>query len=197
MAKKGRAAAQLLAELGASPEYRARQIERERLSNKQLAEWQRAEVPLVQALESTGVRVSTVWDLVNRSDRYPEAVSILLDHVARPYPERVREGIARALAVRESSSEWPHLRALFEGEPAGNVKWALGCALAASADPDHLPQIVEIIKDTRHGYARVALLDAVAQIGTTEAKAYLKTLRSDPELRRAIRLTLKRHHIKV
>jgi hypothetical protein len=94
--RKGKTAAELMAELKADPEFVARQREQEQTRLRKEAEFQKAEAPLVNALKEVGVSVESVWDLVNTAAPYPKAVPSLLEHLQRPYPERVREGIARA-----------------------------------------------------------------------------------------------------
>ena len=54
--------------------------------------------PLVEALAQCGCVVKSVWDLVSSKAPYPAAIPVLLEHLSKPYPDRVREGIARALA---------------------------------------------------------------------------------------------------
>lgn len=106
---------EFLAELHADPEWTARQQERDRRLQEQAAAYRKAEAPLVEGLNrARGVAVQSVWDLVNTKAPYPAAVSILLEHLMRPYPERVREGIARALAVPEAGIGWAILLRHFE-----------------------------------------------------------------------------------
>jgi hypothetical protein len=58
--------------------------------------------PLRRDLSAVGLDVSSVWDLVNMSAPYPQAVSVLLRHLATARHQVVREGLARALTVREA-----------------------------------------------------------------------------------------------
>src|SRR5690606_18879545 len=127
--RKGKTAAELMAELNADPSFVVGQREQEQARLKMEAEFRRAEAPLIDALKKVGVHVQSVWDLVNTANPYPKAVPILIEHLQRPYPERVREGIARALAVPDAVKEWDTLRRLFETEADATttgVKWALG-----------------------------------------------------------------------
>lgn len=102
--KKKVTAAELMARLSTDPEFveRERQQEEDRL--KREAEFSVAEAPLVDELRAAGFKVQSAWDLVNTPGSYPKAVPILLAHLPRPYPAAVREGIARALAVRETKA---------------------------------------------------------------------------------------------
>jgi hypothetical protein len=80
----------------------------ENLRRREL-EYRIAEAPLVEELNGLGVHVSSVWDLVNTAKPYPEAIPLLLDHLCRAYPDRILEGIARALAVPDASGRMSRL----------------------------------------------------------------------------------------
>src|SRR5690606_10670983 len=127
----------------------------------------------------------SVWDLVNTANPYPKAVPILIEHLQRPYPERVREGIARALAVPDAVKEWDTLRRLFETEADATttgVKWALGCALAAAATDGVIGDVIHLLRDRRHGGNRTALISALARSADPRARRALMEAGADPEL---------------
>src|SRR6185437_4141106 len=137
------------------------------------------------ALHAAGSQVSSVWDLVNTSNPYPELVPLLLDHLDRPYSDEVREGIARALAVREARIGWDKLVNLYLSEPAGgasHVKWALHLAIATAADVSVLDTLINLVVDRRHGRDRAFFVDALTRIKDPRATAALAELRNDPDL---------------
>ncbi len=72
------------------------------------------EEQIVGELKGVGCNVSSVWDLVNTSAKYPEAIPVLLRHLMMPYSDRTREGIARSLAVVDPlvRDAWPLLMAV-------------------------------------------------------------------------------------
>ncbi len=118
MKKKNITAAELMAELNADPEFVAMRARKEEEILKREAEYRRAEAPLVNELRAAGFQVQSAWDLVNTPGSYPKAVPILLAHLPLPYPAAVREGIARALAVREAKVPgWDVLTRLYVDEP--------------------------------------------------------------------------------
>src|SRR3712207_4152728 len=92
-------AAELMTELESDPDYVARRRRRDRELQQRTATLREAEAPLVGDLHRAGFDVASAWDLANTSTPYPEALPVLVEHLQRPYPDRVREGIARALAV--------------------------------------------------------------------------------------------------
>lgn len=164
-------------------------------TQRKAVEWARAEVPLVEELRNAGARVSSVWDLVNTKDRYPQLVPILFAHLDRPYPQKVREGIARALAVPESRYRWDELvnRYLAETDTTPNgMKWALHLAVAAAADVSVLDTLIKLACDRRHGRNRALFIDALARINDPRAKAALAELANDPDLTDDVRRLKKR-----
>ena len=63
------------------------------------AEMHQEQRALVADLQTVGIHVKSVWDLVNwRGAPYPEAVPVLLNHLPLLYSDRLGEGIARAIA---------------------------------------------------------------------------------------------------
>lgn len=164
-------------------------------TQRKAAQWARAEVPLVQELRDAGAQVSSVWDLVNTKERYPQLVPILFAHLDRPYPQKVREGIARSLAVPESRSRWDELvnRYLSETDTTTNgMKWALHLAVAAAADVSVLDTLIRLACDRRHGRNRALFIDALARINDPRAKAALAELADDPDLADDVRRVTKR-----
>lgn len=192
--RKGKTAAELMAELNADPSFVVGQREQEQARLKMEAEFRRAEAPLIDALKKVGVHVQSVWDLVNTANPYPKAVPILIEHLQRPYPERVREGIARALAVPDAVKEWDTLRRLFETEADATttgVKWALGCALAAAATDGVIGDVIHLLRDRRHGGNRTALISALARSADPRARRALMEAGADPELATEVQRALK------
>jgi hypothetical protein len=79
---------------------------REDVRQREVEEFERAEAPLVQALRAAGADGSSVWDFVNAKARYPQLIPTLFAQLDGPHPEKVGEGIAKAVAVPESRPWW-------------------------------------------------------------------------------------------
>jgi hypothetical protein len=60
-------------------------------------------------LRQVGLNVESVWDLVNLPPTCREAIPVLLKHLVLPYHDITRQGIARALAIKDERSAWPVL----------------------------------------------------------------------------------------
>ena len=57
---------------------------------------------VAEALRAVGVQVRSVYDLVNTKESYPEAIPVLLELLPRVRNDRIKEGVVRALTVREA-----------------------------------------------------------------------------------------------
>ena len=178
-------AAELIAQLKRDPEHVAQTAQQEQERQERAREWREAEVPLVEELRMAGVEVSSAWDLVNMTEPYPRAVPILLRHLTRDYPDRVREGIARALAVPEARSGWRTLLAEFERSEdatALGAKWGIACALSVAGDDSVIEDAIRLVKDRKHGRNRVPILDVLARSSLREARDALQKLTADSEI---------------
>lgn len=186
-------AEELIAELKSDPVWLAAREEEERERRRKQAEWRQAEAPLVDELREAGFQVDSAWDLVNTSTPYPEALPILLEHLERRYPDRVREGIARALAVRDAKFGWETLTRLYRQEEAGtDAKDGLAVAIAAAADDDAIGELIALAQETTHGKSRILLLSALARSQDPRARSALRELEADAELATEVRRILRR-----
>ena len=108
---------------------------------------------------------------------------ILLDHLARPYPDRVRDGIARVFETRDAAFAWDDVRRFYEAEPAGTeTKDGLAAALNVMCDPSRLEELLALARDPAHGDSRILLIDALRRYRQPAAKAALREFASDPVL---------------
>lgn len=145
------------------------------------------EAQLVADLAEVGVVVSSVWDLVNTRQPYPEAIPVLLDHLKiSTYRSEIRDGIARALTVKhpETKAALPELLAAFRRDPEimlNGAKWALGNAICVLFDDRHVEEVAELARDPAHGPARGMLLRALAKSNSESARTTREALRDDPD----------------
>jgi hypothetical protein len=163
------------------------------------ARCQAEEAPILADLAAVGWNIRSVWRLVDGSAR-GDAIPVLLKHLLLPYSDRIREGIARALAVRQARYAWPTLVEEYRKAPIGRgirgpgeteefrltTKDGLACAVAAAATEDVMDDLVVLAKDRTLGQSRVLLLSALKKSKAKIAKEALKELASDPDLTREI-----------
>lgn len=186
-------AAELMAKLAADPEFVAARERQDAEIAAREAELRIAEAPLAEALRAVGLQVESAWDLVNTAEPYPEALPILIEHLRRPYPDAVREGIARALGVPDASFAWDELVEHYRREKSGRVKDGLAAALSgiAAADERFLDKVIELAEERENGPSRVLLL-YVFRKPRPNAKEVLTRFREDPELRKEATYLLRR-----
>lgn len=184
--KRCTTAGEFIQELESDPDFMRARSERERKFAELEAQSRASQKSLLADLASAGVNVKTVWDLVNTSSDYSFAIPILLKHLQdRSYPDGVREGIARALAVRATQKlGWRILVEEFcETDPSNKrVKDGLAVALAVSADRNVLSELIELAKDKRHGSSRILLLIGIRRSRSVEAQEAIEQLADDPQL---------------
>jgi hypothetical protein len=187
-------AEELLREFEADPEFTRVQAGQDAARRDAERTLRAAEAPLVDDLARAGFAVDSAWDLVNTSDPYPEALPILLRHLQLPYPDRVREGIARALAVRgDAAFAWDTLVDLYRDEPAGtDAKDGLAVALAAGGSTAVLDDLIELLADPRHGQSRILLIKGISRSRSDKARKTLARLVHDPVVGTEVQRLLKR-----
>ena len=183
-------AGELLRQLEEDPEYVLQKAERDKELQEREAQSRAAQKPLLEDLAKVGVDVTSVWDLVNTSSPYPSALPVLLDHLQKPYPDGVREGIARALAVRATRPiGWQILMDEYLKTDVSNqrVKDGLAVALAGASDETTLTDLIELAKDKSHGSSRVLLLLGLKRVTQPGAKQAIVGLANDPQLAKEIK----------
>lgn len=176
--------------------------EREQERVKRSARLRLEQAPILAELRKVGWNVESVWDLVNTSTRYSEVIPILLKHLVLPYSDRTKEGIARSLAVPEPEvrKAWPTLVEEYKKAPMGtgivapgdtkeyrlSVKDGLACSLTVAVTDETMEELINIVKDRRHGKYRVLLLSALRKSKLPIAKQSIAELASDPDLEKEI-----------
>lgn len=167
--KRGMTAKEQQEILDRDPEYQAMLAEKSRRRAELEAIIERDEEPLVSALTAAGwpagVRQCggwrSVWDLVNSAQPYEHLLPVLAEHVTRPYHKRTREGIARALAVREAKGTGIPRTLLDElrketdpNEGPNSYRWALINTLVLIGDSTLAADVQRLLEDPRYESVR-------------------------------------------
>ncbi|MGV8857603.1 hypothetical protein [Rhodoglobus sp.] len=154
---------------------------RESAREAHAAEWRNAERPIVKALHSAGVEVDSVWDLINTSTPYPRALPVLIEHLERgKYPDRVNEGLARALAVKPSVQYWERLVTLYKMANESDERDGLAAALAACATKEQIDSLIELITSPSSGKNRVLFVKPILALAGARGEVLIDSLKSDP-----------------
>jgi hypothetical protein len=193
--RRSTTAAEAAALLEMDPEFQRRRADREAVLAERGKILSDAEKPIVADLRNAGCEVTSVWDLVNTSVPYPQALPILFAHLERGgYPDRVMESLGRALAVRPASIYWQRFRELHQRALGEDENDGLAVAMAASATAEHLAAMVDIVGDPSWGEDRIYLLRAILRVGGLQGREFVEALTSDEVLgKEASALTKKKH----
>lgn len=193
--KKVVTAAELMARLNADPAYVARKKAQDEEFQRMAQEDARAEAPLVRELRSVGLKVDSVWDFVNGKvgvEPHARALPILLNHLEHPYPDAIREGIARAVAIPAAKFAWPVLVRLFREATERRSKDGLAVAISNIADDEVLDELVDLAGDAKQGESRILLLNGLERSNRSDARKALMNLGADPELHKEVQRILRR-----
>jgi hypothetical protein len=171
---KSISASELMSRLQSDPDWVRENAERE-ARHKAAVEQRREEMrpeqtPLLADLAAVGIKVDSVWELVNVKWPYPTAIPVLAAHLQRVRHPVLREGIGRALTVQEARgvaarvilselqrplSESPH-----------SVRWVLANALTLAGDDSIVDEIKALVADDRYADVRERLTTAVEKISS-------------------------------
>lgn len=194
--KKRISAEELLSELGRDAQFLSEKRERDASRKFLEEELSLAESRLVDELRSLGFDVSSVWDLVNSGGGYGSALDVLLMHAAFDYPDRIREGILRALAIPAAVVRWSELLAFYEHDVLRlppDLNYLPGLVLAEAANDDVIDDVIRLIKEESGGDRRLPLIGALQRSKNPKARMLLNELRDDPlfkmELKKIRRLS--------
>jgi HEAT repeat protein len=161
--------------------------------------------PIIRDLANAGFAMRSVYDLVNTNTKYEAAIPILLKHLSRDYPNRLREGIARSLGRRWARDlAWrPVLDAYLQepnkdrsappgeiGAPSG-PKDGLAVALSCMARPEDRDQLIGLISDPKNGPSRIFFVANLSRSKSPQAFESLVRLSQDPELKIEIAFRLR------
>lgn len=167
--------------LAADPAYRKMRQEKDDQLKQKAAILKNDASPLLNDLRSAGWPVESLWDLVNTSEDYAEAIPILINHLDFPYLDRNREAIARALAVPAAAYAWPILKDKYQSAHQGSgFKEGLACALSETASESVRDDLISLIMDPSHGESRLFLLSGLRKLRSSAARSAVIRLAQDP-----------------
>lgn len=138
------------------------------------------EKDLVDDLRSVGLDVFTIDQLLNTSDSYPEAISVLIKHLKLNNDRNILMAIIRSLTVKEAKGVAfePIYEMYIKDDDTGlhGAKFAMANALQYLAEKKDLSRIIELALDKKNGPTRVAFVDKIASSATKENVSYIKSV---------------------
>jgi HEAT repeat protein len=180
LANRGRRkASAVMDDLLKDPDYIAKLAGIKKEQRENIREFNEAAKPLLEALATAGF--PHVEEL-RRWREYRGAVPILVEWLPKINNYRVKESIVRALTVKWAKpSATPVLISEFRDaeETADSYKWAIGNALETIDDRGAAGELIELLRDKRHGSTRQMLAIALGRTGDLRAFDVLIDLLDD------------------
>ncbi len=116
-----------------------------------------------------------------------------LDHLEHgAYPERVMEGLGRALAVKPSVAWWEQLKALYLAARGPGEEDGTAVALAACATKAQLGDLIQFLSLESRGMSRIYFLRPIKRLGGEDGRRVLESLAEDPTFGKEATALLKR-----
>lgn len=140
---------------------------------------------LIVELNNKGLPYKDVYDMVNTKNAYPEAIDVLVRHLSKQYHIKNKEGIIRALTVREAKNKAnDSLFEEFDKTPKEqhHLRWSIGNAINVVAVPADFNKIVSIVCDKSNGIARQMFVLALGKFKNKHSENILLQLIDDNEL---------------
>lgn len=158
MTKRPKTAGELMKHLESDSVFRAERAAREAKLAELEARCAADERDLVSEIRAHGYDIDSVWDLVDNAPHpvlerrfigsYQAAYSTLVAHLRLPHHRRVREGVIRALTVKDGDRAVEGaLLDEFQTETDPELKWVLANALR-TAMPYHQRRKYPEIRET-------------------------------------------------
>jgi hypothetical protein len=182
-----------MAQLAKDEEYQAKAAALEAEMQVRRQELHAAEQPIVLDLKAVGIEVQSVWDLVNSSDPYPDALPVLMNHLELGgYPARVMESLGRALAVKPSVKFWERLKSRWLAARNAGEEDGAAVALAACATKAQVDELIEFLGVAERGDSRIYFIRPLLKVGGARGRAVVESLREDSTFGKEASALLKR-----
>lgn len=137
-------------------------------------------------LKGLGLEVCSIWDLVNMKGPYPEGcVDLLLKYLPNNYHDRNKEGIVRALTVKEARGKMGSLLIEeYEKTPKenSNLRWVIGNAIATTMTQRELDWVYSTVTDKSNGSSRSMMVLALGRVKTGKSESILIDLLDDGDV---------------
>lgn len=131
---------------------------------------------LISKLSTLGIRINSIWDLVNTREKYPQAIPLLIEYLPSVENFREKEGFVRALTVREAKGlAVPALINEYKkaAKQHKSLRWAIGNAVNVTITKDYLDDVISIVSDNSNGESRQRFVTALGKFKTEKVKQVL------------------------
>jgi len=134
---------------------------------------------LIEELNSVGITITSVWDLVNTNKSYKKAIPILIRHLERTYNTRIKEGIVRALAVKEARGI--ACRAVIDEYQRTSIeddhyRWVFGNTMVIIITEEYLDDVIKVVLNEDNGDSRQNFIKALSKFRVSKVMEALAIL---------------------
>lgn len=143
---------------------------------------------ICEELSKVGLHINSIYDLVNSDETYPEAMPILINMLPVVKSDRIKEGVARALTIKNAGKEVA--QALIKEfasyqtstETEELVKWAIANAISEVAGKTQFDEVLKLIYDKSNGKSRGPLVNLISKKNSPHALEILIELLKDEDI---------------
>ncbi len=137
-------------------------------------------------LQTVGIYVNDIYDLVNTKEPYPEAIPILINLLKEGLThDGVKEGVIRALAVKEARGmAGSVLLEEYYKLPKDKMllRWIIGNTIEVVITENELESVLKIVSNKENGMSRQMFVVALGKVKSEKAELTLIDLLSDDEV---------------
>lgn len=154
---------------------------------------------LTDELLGVGIKIENIFDLVNTREKYPKAIPFLLKHLQKKYSDDIKEGIIRALTIKEAKGVAVPLlikEYLKTPKEKEDFRWAIGNAVWATITKNEVEAILPIVLDKSNGWSREGFIYALSIVKDDKVKDVLVQVMDDNDkiVREAVKKVLKKKY---
>jgi len=141
---------------------------------------------LISKLNSVGVVIEDIYDLVNTNEPYPSAIPVLVESLKDGITHvGIKTGVIRALAVPEAKGKiGTVLIKEFYNTPSDNMslRWAIGNTMEVVISEEDIDEVIKIVGDKSNGMSRQMFALALGKIPSEKSEDVLIQVLDDDEI---------------
>ena len=135
---------------------------------------------LLEEIRATGVEIDDIEELMHMDENDKDLVPIVVKYIQRFKETNYRELLVRALGVKGFTEATDVLLdEFYKAENGKSYKWAIGNTISIIADPNIVPEMIEISLNKEHGAARGMIVHELWRFKDERIKDVLISLLDD------------------
>jgi len=135
---------------------------------------------LLEEIRATGVEIDDIEELMHMDQNDKALVPIVVKYIKRFEETNYRELLVRALGVKGFTEATDVLLdEFYKAENGKSYKWAIGNTISIIADPNIVPEMIEISLNKEHGAARGMIVHELWRFKDERIKDVLISLLDD------------------